>query len=337
MKTILNSAGGSLVDIEGLWIGQHEMSNRLTGCSVVVAPQGAVCGIDVRGAAPGTRESDLLDPSNLVDKVHAVMLCGGSAYGLAAATGAMQWLEEQGIGLETGHGRVPIVPAAVLFDLALVRPGDDPLVRPDAACGYAACAAASGQTPASGNVGAGAGAAVGKLFGPDRAMKGGIGHACVQVGPWRVGAMMACNAVGDVVEPGNGSILAGARTADGRALLGTVQALLDGERSWRPLPGTNTTIGVVATNARLDKAQARRLAMSAHDGMARCIRPVHTILDGDTVFAMATGTSALAPDPLLLGVMAAEATEQALIAAVKAARTVQTISGLCPAAADFGT
>lgn len=335
MKTIVNRAGGSLVDLEGLWIGQHEMSTRLTGCSVVVAPQGAVCAVDVRGAAPGTRETDLLDPSNLVDKVHAVMLCGGSAYGLAAASGAMQWLEEQGLGLETGFGRVPIVPAAVLFDLPLVREGDDPWARPDAACGYAACAAASRQAPGSGNVGAGAGATVGKLFGADRAMKGGIGHAFVQVGPWQVGAMMACNAVGDVVDPGSGRILAGARTADGAALLGTERALLAGERSFRPLPGTNTTIGVVATNARLDKAQARRLAVSAHDGLARCIRPVHTILDGDTVFALATGTENTSPDALLLGVMAAKATCQALIAAVSAANTVLTIRGLCPAASDM--
>lgn len=311
------------------------MSTRLTGCSVVVAPQGAVCAVDVRGAAPGTRETDLLDPSNLVDKVHAVMLCGGSAYGLAAASGAMQWLEEQGLGLETGFGRVPIVPAAVLFDLPLVREGDDPWARPDAACGYAACAAASRQAPGSGNVGAGAGATVGKLFGADRAMKGGIGHALVQAGPWQVGAMMACNAVGDVVDPGSGRILAGARTADGAALLGTERALLAGERSLRPLPGTNTTIGVVATDATLSKPQAAKLAQMAHDGLARSIDPVHTLSDGDTLFALATGRVARHSGMLVLAAMVTRAVALATVQAVLQARSLQLGDLHLPAARDL--
>ena len=317
----------SLLDVPGLRVGHAQMTGRLTGCTVVLAPEGAVCGVDVRGAAPGTRETDLLAPGNLVEQVHAVLLTGGSAFGLDAASGVMRWLEERGIGLPTGHGRVPIVPAAVLFDLPMLRAGDDPRVRPDAACGYAACEAASTSAPAAGNVGAGAGATVGKLWGLARAMKGGVGHASVRVGPWVVAALVACNAVGDVIDPRTGQLLAGALQADGRSLLDTQRALLAGEHSQRPLPGTNTTIGVVATNAQLSKAQAQRLATSAHDGLARSIRPVHTVFDGDTLFALATGAHAETPDLLLLGAMAAEATALAVVNAVQQAQTVQTPSG----------
>jgi L-aminopeptidase/D-esterase-like protein len=338
-QTIVNSSQGamvgSVVDVPGLQVGHFTLSERLTGCTVVLAPHGAVGAVDVRGAAPGTRETDLLDPANLVDKVHAVLLSGGSAFGLDAATGVVRWLDEQGIGFETGYGRVPIVPAAVLFDLPVVRPGDDPKARPDAQAGYQACQAASTATPAAGNVGAGAGACVGKLFGLDRCMKGGIGNASVRVGPWVVGALVACNAVGDVIDPATGQVLAGARTADGRSLLDTQRALLQGERGNRPLPGTNTTIGVVATNAMLTKAQAKRLAMSAHDGLARSIRPAHTTLDGDTLFALATGTETSTPDLMLLTVMAAEATALATVDAISKARTTNTTLGCIPAAVEF--
>ncbi len=334
-KTIVNSSQGSIVDVPGLRVGHFTMAERLTGCSVVLAPEGAVGAVDVRGAAPGTRETDLLDPANLVDKVHAVLLSGGSAFGLDAATGVVRWLEEQGIGFETGYGRVPIVPAAVLFDLPVVREGDNPTARPNAHAGYAACEAATTAPPAAGNVGAGAGACVGKLFGLDRCMKGGIGNASVRVGPWVVGALVACNAVGDVIGPATGQILAGARTADGQNLLDTQRAFLQGERGNRPLPGTNTTIGVVATNATLTKAQAKRLAMSAHDGLARSIRPAHTTLDGDTLFALATGTEAGAVDLMLLTVMAAEATALATVDAISKARTAKTTSGSIPAAVEF--
>jgi len=334
-QTIVNSEYGSIVDVPGLQVGHFTLSERLTGCSVVLAPKGAVGAVDVRGAAPGTRETDLLDPANLVDKVHAVLLSGGSAFGLDAATGVVRWLDENGIGFETGHGRVPIVPAAVLFDLPVVRPGDDPRARPGAEAGYAACQAASTAQPAAGNVGAGAGACVGKLFGLDRCMKGGIGNASVRVGPWVVGALVACNAVGDVVDPTSGRLLAGARTADGTGLLDTQRALLTGERGKRPLPGTNTTIGVVATNATLNKAQAKRLAMSAHDGLARSIRPAHTTLDGDTLFAMATGTEVSPPDLLLLTVMAAEATALATLNAIRQAQSIETTGGHVPAASAW--
>ena len=334
-KTIVNSSQGSIVDVPGLRVGHYTLSERLTGCSVVLAPEGAVGAVDVRGAAPGTRETDLLDPANLVDKVHAVLLSGGSAFGLDAATGVVRWLDEQGIGFETGYGRVPIVPAAVLFDLPVVREGDNPTARPNAEAGYAACEAASTAPPAAGNVGAGAGACVGKLFGLNRCMKGGIGNASVRVGPWVVGALVACNAVGDVIDPATGQVLAGARTADGRNLLDTQRALLAGERGNRPLPGTNTTIGVVATNAMLTKAQAKRLAMSAHDGLARSIRPAHTTLDGDTLFALATGTETGPVDLMLLTVMAAEATALATVDAISKARTTNTTLGCIPAAVQF--
>ena len=334
-KTIVNSSHGSIVDVPGLRVGHFTMAERLTGCSVVLAPEGAVGAVDVRGAAPGTRETDLLDPANLVDKVHAVVLSGGSAFGLDAATGVVRWLDEQGIGFETGYGRVPIVPAAVLFDLPVVRPGDDPKARPGAEAGYAACQAATKASPEAGNVGAGAGACVGKLFGLERCMKGGIGNASVRVGPWVVGALVACNAVGDVIDPATGQVLAGARTADGKNLLDTQRALLAGERSSRPLPGTNTTIGVVATNATLTKAQAKRLAMSAHDGLARSIRPAHTTLDGDTLFALATGTEAGAVDLMLLTVMAAEATALATVDAIRQARGVTTQTGPIPNVDDL--
>ncbi len=334
-EMIVNSSQGSIVDVPGLRLGHYTLSERLTGCSVVLATNGAVGAVDVRGAAPGTRETDLLDPANLVDKVHAVLLSGGSAFGLDAATGVVRWLDEQGIGFETGYGCVPIVPAAVLFDLPVVRPGDDPKARPNAEAGYAACEAASTAPPAAGNVGAGAGACVGKLFGLDRCMKGGIGNASVRVGPWVVAALVACNAVGDVIDPATGRVLAGARTTDGRSLLDTQRVLLQGERGNRPLPGTNTTIGVVATNAMLTKAQAKRMAMSAHDGLARSIRPAHTTLDGDTLFALATGTETSPVDLMLLTVMAAEATALATVDAISKARTTSTTSSVIPAAIEF--
>ncbi len=331
-EMIVNSGQGAIVDIPGLMVGHFTLAERLTGCSVVLAPAGATGAVDVRGAAPGTRETDLLDPANLVDQVHAIVLSGGSAFGLDAASGVVRWLAEQGIGFETGYGRVPIVPAAVLFDLPLVREGDQPQARPGAEAGYAACQAASSQTPAAGNVGAGAGACVGKLFGLERCMKGGIGNASVRVGPWVVGALVACNAVGDVIDPTNGQVLAGARTSDGTRLLDSQRALLNGERGRRPLSGTNTTIGVVATNASLNKAQAKRLAMSAHDGLARSIRPAHTPLDGDTLFAMATGSEPSPADVMLLSVMAAEATALATVDAIRQAQSVHTLTGWVPAA-----
>ena len=325
------AVSGSITDVAGVEVGHFTDTRRPTGCTVVMARQGAVAGVDVRGAAPGTRETDLLQPSNLVERVHAITLSGGSAWGLDAASGVMQWLEEHGIGLPVGFGLVPIVPAAVLFDL----PVGDYHIRPDARAGYAACTAASAARPLEGNVGAGAGALVGKAFGIARAMKGGIGTASLRVGGITVGAIVACNAMGDVLDPRTGRVMAGARTLDGRGLRDTRAALLAGESMTPLLAGTNTTIGVIATDAILSKTQAQRLAQVAHDGLARTINPVHTMLDGDTLFTMATGQSGQTASMLLLSTMAAEVTAWAVLRAIVCARGVSIDPNHWPAACDL--
>jgi L-aminopeptidase/D-esterase-like protein len=313
------NGAGAITDVAGIEVGHFTDPRRPTGCSVVLARGGAVAGVDVRGAAPGTRETDLLDPCNAVNTVHAVLLSGGSAWGLDAASGAMRWLESQGIGLDVGSALVPIVPAAVLFDLLV----GDAHIRPDAQAGYAACQAASSQPPAEGNVGAGTGAAIGKMFGMPFAMKGGIGTASVTLDGVTVGALIACNALGDIVDPDTGALIAGARTGDGAGLRDTRRSLLRGEPPLPILAGTNTTIGVIATDARLTKAQARRLAMAGHDGLARSINPAHTLSDGDTLFAMSTGLAPRTPGMTVLCVMAAEAVARATVRAVRAARSVE--------------
>jgi L-aminopeptidase/D-esterase-like protein len=321
----------ALTDVAGLSVGHFTHGARATGCSVVLCPAGTVAGVDVRGGAPGTRETDLLAPENLIDRVHAVLLTGGSAFGLDAAGGVMRWLEERGHGVVVGKACVPIVPAAVLFDLW----HGDLSIRPDAAAGYVACEAASGARPAQGNVGAGAGAAVGKFFGIERAMKGGIGSASIRVGGITVAALVAVNATGDVIDPTDGSVLAGARTsAESRHLVHTAQALQRGEVPQRLQAGMATTIGVVATDAMLDKAQCRKLAGMAHDGLARVINPIHTPYDGDTLFALATGTSASTAKAnlALIGTLAAEVTARAVISAIHHATG---LPGL-PAARDLG-
>jgi L-aminopeptidase/D-esterase-like protein len=325
------SSAGSITDVAGVEVGHFTDTRRPTGCTVVIAREGAVAGADVRGGAPGTRETELLHPSNLVDRVHAIMLAGGSAWGLDAASGAMQWLEENNIGMQVGFGLVPIVPAAVLFDL----PVGDARIRPDARAGYQACVAANCIAPPEGNVGAGAGALVGKLFGLARAMRGGIGTASVGVNGITVGAIIACNAMGDVINPDSGQVLAGARTVDGASLLNCRDAILAGVTPQSPLAGTNTTIGVVATDAILTKAQAHRLAQVAHDGLARAINPVHTLLDGDTLFAMGTGQAGRTASMLLLSTLAAEVTAQAVVRAVLAARGCSWNGMTWPAAHDW--
>jgi L-aminopeptidase/D-esterase-like protein len=328
MKSMNRSA---ITDVAGIEAGHFTDPRRPTGCTVVIAREGAIAGVDVRGAAPGTRETDLLAPTNLVDRVHGVLLAGGSAWGLDAATGVVRWLEEQGVGFPVGPVRLPIVPAAVLFDLLV----GDATIRPDAAAGYSACASASAKAPAEGNVGAGAGAAVGKMFGIERAMKGGIGTASVTVDGVTVGALIACNALGDVIDPQTGQPIAGARTADGKALLDTRRALLRGEVPKPLLPGTNTTIGVIATDAVITKAQASRLATMGHDGLARSINPVHTMTDGDTLFALGTGRAGKSPGMMVLGTMAAEAVALAVVRAVRAAQGLTVGSLHLPAAADL--
>ena len=322
-----NADAGAITEVPGVKVGHFTDTRRPTGCTVIMTEEGAVGGVDVRGSAPGTRETDLLNPINLVDKVTAVMLAGGSAFGLDAATGVMRYLEERKLGYNVGVGFVPIVPAAILFDLGV----GDPKIRPDASAGYKACEAASTARPAEGNVGAGAGATVGKLYGGKRAMKAGIGTASIKIAGLTVGAIVAVNAVGDIVDPMTGKPIAGARTEDGKSLLNTREAILRGTPPAGLLAGTATTIGVIATDAVLTKAQAQKIAQMAHDGLARSINPIHTMFDGDTIFALGTGKSGKTGNPTLIGVMAAEVMA---IAVVRAARAARGIEGY-PSAADL--
>jgi L-aminopeptidase/D-esterase-like protein len=326
--------GGAITDVPGVKVGHFTDPRRPTGCTAILTEEGAVGGVDVRGAAPGTRETELLDPANLVERVHAVMLSGGSAFGLDSATGAMRFLEEKGIGFPAGPARVPIVPAAILFDLGM----GDHRIRPDAAAGHAACVAAGTEAPAEGSVGAGAGATVGKLFGIARGMKGGIGTASAKVGRITVGAIVAVNAVGDVVDPASGTVVAGARdSAEGRRRIGAVASIMRGAMPAAMQAGMATTIGVVATDAQLTKAQAQRLAGAAHDGLARSITPVHTMSDGDAIFALSTGRAGITGHMMALKIMAAEVMAAAVLRAVLKARAVSGpgVPAL-PAAADLG-
>lgn len=312
---------GTLTDVDGLLVGHAVRRERPTGCTVVVAREGAVAGVDVRGAAPGTRETDLLDPLNTVQQVHAVVLAGGSAFGLDAATGVMSWLESEGIGFPVGPLRIPIVPAAILFDLGV----GDGRIRPDAACGREAAAAASNAAVAQGNVGAGTGATVGKLYGMARAMKGGLGSASIALPNGLViAALVAVNARGDVIDPATGKVVAGVRTADGRHLA-DARALLRQGLPAPAAPGENTTLGIVATNATLTKTEASLVARMAHDGFARAIAPVHTPFDGDVIFALATGRRTGAPDVGLIGALAADVTAQAIVNAVRHAEALPSL------------
>ncbi len=305
-------------------MGHAQVPGRATGCTVLLCPPGTVGGVAQRGGAPGTRETDLLRPENTVDVVHAVLLTGGSAYGLDAAGGVMRWLEERGIGLPVGDGvRVPIVPAAVLFDLW----GEDTHIRPDAATGLSACQAASNEPPAQGRVGAGAGARVGKLQGIAASMPGGVGNAALRVGGITVAALVAVNAIGDVLDA-QGRVIAGARRSDGQGFVDSTAALLAGPAPGptsdtasraSASPGAATTIGVVATDARLTKAQATQLAQLAHHGLSRAVSPI-TAHDGDTLFALATGGAGQAFDISTLGAMAAEVVARAIRNAVLAAQ-----------------
>lgn len=317
-------APGSLCDVAGLKVGHYQHPHAPTGCTVVLCEQGAVAGVDVRGAAPGTRETDLLRPENTVSIIHALVLSGGSAYGLAVADGVMRWLAERGHGFQVGQARVPIVPAAVLFDLWLHAAE----TAPDAVAGRSACDAATADQQARGNVGAGAGATVGKLLGVPRAMKGGLGMASLRIGGVTLAAMVAVNAVGDVVDPRTGEVLAGSRGADGQPR-SSVQALLDGEPLGSALSGSATTLGVIATDARLTKSQAHKLAQIAHDGLARSIHPVHTVMDGDVLFAVATGAAGQDGDMALLGAAAAEVVARAVVDAVLAARSLPDVPAAC--------
>jgi L-aminopeptidase/D-esterase-like protein len=326
----------AITDVPGISVGHADDSEALTGCTVVLCESGAVGGVDQRGGAPGTRETDLLRPLHLVQKVHAVLLAGGSAFGLAAATGVLRYLEERGVGYDTQVAKVPIVPAAILFDLAIGRAD----VRPDEAMGYAACQNASRNKPAEGNAGAGMGATVGKILGMAGAMKSGIGTASIDLGSGAVvGAIVAANPLGDVVEPDSGVIVAGARPAKlGPVGVGgegpftdslAVMKSLVGKAALRFASRGNTVIGVVATNAGLNKEEVNKVAQMAHDGIARAVRPAHTMFDGDTLFALSTGAKKV--DVNIVGAHAAEVVAQAIVSAVLNAHA----AGDLPAAEDI--
>jgi L-aminopeptidase/D-esterase-like protein len=326
----------AITDVPGIRVGQADDAQALTGCTVVLCEHGAVGGVDQRGGAPGTRETDLLRPMHLVQKVHAVLLAGGSAFGLDAAAGVMRYLEERNIGFDAQVARVPIVPAAILFDLGV----GDPKVRPDAAMGYRACEQATDEPPAEGNAGAGMGASVGKILGMGGAMKSGLGTASIDLGGGCVvGAIVAVNAFGDVIDPGSGRILAGARpTQLGPVKVGGEGPLADtmtimrgfvGKTALRFATKANTVIGVVATNAGLTKDEANKVAQMAHDGLARTVRPAHTILDGDTLFALSTGEKNV--DVSIVGAFAADALAQAIARAVLSAKA----AGGLPSASDL--
>jgi L-aminopeptidase/D-esterase-like protein len=323
----------AITDVRGIEVGHAQDEEAITGCTVIMCRKGAVAGVDVRGGAPGTRETDLLNPINLVEKVHAIVLAGGSAFGLDAASGVMRYLEEKKIGFNTGVAKVPIVPSAILYDLNLGRAD----VRPDSAMGYRASALASSDAPAEGNVGVGMGASVGKMFGLGLAMKAGVGTASMNIGGGVVvGTLVAVNAWGDVVDPQTNQIVAGLRS-------GKVGPLRVGKKDYfantlsmmkstigRNILGltsrANTVIGVIATNAKLTKAQATKVAQMAQDGIARTIRPAHTMLDGDVIFALSTGTRKA--DVSSLGAFAAEVMAEAILRAVKVAKSVGELPGL---------
>lgn len=323
MRAMNDTAKGSLTDVSGIKVGHFTETRRPTGCTVVIAEQGAIAGVDVRGGAPGTRETDLLDPVNLVEKVHAVLLSGGSAFGLDAASGVIKYLEEREIGYDVRVAKVPIVPAAVLLDLSV---GGDPKIRPTSESGYKACLAATTSPVTEGNVGAGAGATVGKAFGLTRAMKGGLGTASLKLpGGIVIGAIVAVNALGDVRDPKSGKILAGARTPDGRSFANAMERLKEGILTFgSPLASPrNTTLGVVATNVALTKPQAAKVAQMAHDGLARTINPAHTPYDGDTIFALSTATVTTKVDVGIIGALAAEVVAEAVVRAVMNAESIQ--------------
>lgn len=320
----------NVTDIHGILLGHAQDLEGMTGCSVVLYPDGAVGGVDQRGGAPGTRETDLLRPMHLVDKVHAILLSGGSAYGLDAASGVMRYLEENGIGFDTGVAKVPIVPAAVIFDLMIGRAD----VRPDAKMGYEACMNAAISNLEQGNVGAGTGATVGKLLGVEQSMKSGLGSATIDVGNGLlVSALVVVNAFGDVYDPETNQILAGTRTLiKGPIKGGMGDYFADTLATMKTFAGKtilgiatehNTVIGVIVTNAKLNKEETNKVAQMAHDGLARAIRPAHTMMDGDTIFALATGKKTANVN--LIGAYGAEAFTRAIINAVNTAKPLANL------------
>ena len=315
----------AITDVPGIKVGHYTDKEAATGSTVILCEEGAVAGVDVRGSAPGTRETDPLRPMSLVGQAHAILLSGGSAFGLDAAGGVMRYLEERGYGFDVGVAKVPIVPAAILFDLSLgsskVRPGPEE--------GYQACLAASSGEVAEGSVGAGTGATVGKILGPERMTKSGLGTASRRLGNITIGAIVAVNAFGDVIDPESGEVIAGPRNIEHGGFFRTIDIMKRIKESKSPIP-TNTTIAVVATDASLNKEQVNKVAQMAHDGLARAIRPAHTMVDGDAIFVLSTGKGGEGEDVTIIGSIAAEVVATAIVRAVRQAEGLADI----PAAAD---
>jgi L-aminopeptidase/D-esterase-like protein len=315
----------SITDIKGIKIGHAEDIKGGSGCTVILCEKGACAGVDVRGGGPASRETELLNPVNLVEQIHAVMLSGGSAYGLDAGAGAMKYLEEKGIGFDVGVAVVPIVCGASLFDLVV----GDPKCRPDQTMGYEACKNATSMRPSEGNKGAGTGATVGKFLGTDFMMKSGIGSYAVKIGDLIVGAIVAVNALGDVIDVNTGKRLAGILNEDKTSILSTEDIMYSEYDGSRNVFSGNTTIGCVVTNAKLTKAQANKLASISHNGFARAIRPVHTMADGDTIFALSAGEIEVMPDAV--GALSADVMARAVNRAVLTAKPAYGLK----AASDF--
>ncbi len=307
----------NILDVKGIKVGQAQDLEGLTGCTVVICEKGATCGVDVRGGGPGTRETDLLDPINMIQKVHAVVLSGGSAFGLESTCGVSKYLEEQNIGFDVGVAKVPIVTGAVLFDLAV----GNPKCRPNIEMGYEACKNANDKELKQGNYGAGCGATIGKIKGPNFAMKGGIGSHSIKLDNGLVvSALIAVNAFGDVYE--DGKVIAGVLNDDKTEVLNSYELMKNGINKGG-FNIDNTTIGIVVTNAKLDKAGCKKVSQMAHNGYAKSIFPIHTPHDGDTIFTMATGE--IESDITLLGSLAAEVVEKSVINAIKNAENVNNI------------
>jgi len=309
----------AIIDVPGIKVGHSQDLKAGTGCTVIIYEKGAVAGVDVRGGAPGTRETDLLNPVNLVNQVQAIYLSGGSAFGLDGASGVMKYLEEKGVGFDVVVTKVPIVPGAVLFDLGV----GDYRVRPDAKMGYEACIKASEEEVSQGNVGAGTGATVGKIFGGFRCMKSGLGTASFKSQELVVGAIVAVNCFGDVIDPKKGEVIAGVLTEDKKGFVNTMSLLKSLPQGIGSDFSKNTTIGVIATNAKLTKAGATKVAMMTQDGYGRTISPAHTMFDGDTIFCMATGETEAGVN--VVGAIAAEVMARAI---VKAAKSAESLFGL---------
>ncbi|KEI12313.1 peptidase [Clostridium novyi B str. ATCC 27606] len=306
----------NITDIEGIRIGHSQKLHGPTGCTVILCEKGAVGGVDVRGGAPGTRETDLLNPMNMVNKIHAILLTGGSAFGLDAASGIMEYLEERNVGFDVGVTKVPIVCGAALFDLSI----GNYKIRPDKDMGYEACLNASNKKPMEGNVGAGTGATVGKVLGEEYAMKGGFGSYTLKVGELIVGAVVAVNCFGDVIEPKTGNVIAGVLNKDKYGFRSTENIMISKYDNDKNLFNGNTTIGAIVTNAILTKGEANKVASMAHNGYARSIYPVHTMYDGDTIFVMATGS--VKADVNVVGLLASKVMEKAIVRAIKKANSI---------------